>query len=69
MVCNLVFFQYISIALNFAYSKNKLYKTLDYCSRDMINFDFLEMSLGIVSLRHFVYDFSRKMLLMLHFIN
>ena len=27
----------------------------------MLNFEFLEMSLGIVSLPNFVYDFSRKM--------
>ena len=26
----------------------------------MLNFDFLEKGLRIVSLRHFVYDFSRK---------
>ena len=30
----------------------------------MLNFDFLEMGLGIVSLPHLVYDFSRKMFLM-----
>ena len=53
-----------SIALNLAYNKNKLYKTLDYCSRDMLNFDFLEKTLGIVSPSHFVYGFSRKMFLM-----
>ena len=29
----------------------------------MLNFDFLEKGLGIVSLLHFVYDFSRKMFL------
>ena len=27
----------------------------------MLNFDFLEKGLGIVSPTHFVYDFSRKM--------
>ena len=27
----------------------------------MLNFDFLEKGQGIVSLPHFVYDFSRKM--------
>ena len=31
----------------------------------MLNFGFLEKGLGIVSLPHFVYDFSRKILLML----
>ena len=29
----------------------------------MLNFDFVEKGLGVVSLPHFVYDFSRKMLL------
>ena len=28
--CSATYFQYISIALNLAYNKNKLYKTLDY---------------------------------------
>ena len=31
----------------------------------MLNFDFLEKSLGIVSPSHFVYDFSTKVCLML----
>ena len=35
----------------------------------MLNFDFLEKAPGIVSPPHFVYDFSRKMLLMLYSIN
>ena len=30
----------ILIALNLTYNKNKLHKTLDYGSRDMLNFDF-----------------------------
>ena len=30
----------------------------------MLNFDFLEKSLGIVSAPHFVYEFSRNMFLM-----
>ena len=47
------------MVLNLAYSKSKLYKTLGYCSRDMLNFDFLEKGLGRVSSPHFVYDFSR----------
>ena len=64
-----VYFQYISIALNLAYNKNKLNKTLEYWSRDTLNFDFLEKGLGIVSTPHFVYDFSRKIFLMLYFIN
>ena len=45
-------------------SKNKLYKTLN--TKDMINFDFLEKSREIVSPLHFVYDFSRKMFLILY---
>ena len=32
----------------------------------MLDFDFLEKSLGIVSSPHFVHDFSRKMFLMLY---
>ena len=52
-----------------AYNKNKLYKTLDYRSRDMLNFGFLEKGLGIVSSSHFVNDFSREMFLLLYPIN
>ena len=53
----------VSIVPNLAYNKNKLYKTLDYWSRDILNFEFFEQCLGIVSPSHFVYDFSRKMFL------
>ena len=63
VVCSLVSIDFdISIALNLSYKKKKikLYETLDYCSRDMLNFDILENGLGIVSPRHFVHDFSRK---------
>ena len=35
----------------------------------MLNFDFAEKILGLVSRAHFVYGFSRKMFLMLHSIN
>ena len=35
----------------------------------MLNFDFLEKGQGIVSPPHFVYDFSRKMFLVLDSIN
>ena len=62
-------FQYISIALNLPYNKNKLYKSLDYWFGAMLNFNFSEKSLGLVSSPHFVYDFSRELLLMLHSIN
>ena len=62
-------FQYISIALNLEYNKNKLHKTLDYWIKDMLNFNFSGKSLGIVSPPNFVYDFSGKMFLMIHSIN
>ena len=35
----------------------------------MLNFDFLDMGLGIVSPAHFVYNFLTKMFLMLYSIN
>ena len=35
----------------------------------MLNFNFSETGLGLVSLPHFVYDSSRKMFVVLHFIN
>ena len=35
----------------------------------MLNFDFLEKDLGIVSPLHLLYDFSRRMFLMLYSIN
>ena len=35
----------------------------------MLNFDFLEKGLGIVSPRNFVYEFSTKVFLMLYSIN
>ena len=41
----------------------------DYWSRDMLNFNFSEKGLGLVSPPHFVYGFSRKMFLLLHTIN
>ena len=63
------YFQYISTFLNLAYNKTKLYKTLDYWSRDMFKFDFLEKGLGIFSSSHFVYDISRNTFLKLHSIN
>ena len=52
-------FHYISIALKVAYNRNNW-------SRDMLNFDFLDKSLGVNSPAHFVYDFSTKMFLMLY---
>ena len=35
----------------------------------MLNFEFLEKGAGIVSPLHFMYDFLRKMFLMLYSIN
>ena len=45
------------------------YKTVDYWSRDIQNFDFLENDLGIDSPSHFVYDLSLKMFVALYSIN
>ena len=67
MVCSLI--SLISIALIFACNRSKLFKILHYCSRDMLNFDFLDKGLRIVSPAHFVYDFSTKMFLMLYSMN
>ena len=61
--------QYISIALNLEYNKNKLYKTLDYWSRNMLSFNFPGKGLGLVSPSDFVYDFPRKIFLMLYSIS
>ena len=58
-----------SIALKFAYNRNKPFKTLHYWSRNMLNFDILDKGLGIVSPSHFVYNFSTKMYLVLYSIN
>ena len=55
-----VCFHYVSIALKLAYSRNKLFKTLPYWSRDILNFEFLDKGLGIVSPAHFVYDFPTR---------
>ena len=50
----------ISIFLKLANNGNKLHTNLDYWSRDIFNFDFLEKGLGIVSSPHFVCDFPKK---------
>ena len=63
------YFQSLSIVLNLTNNWNKIYKTLEYCFRDILNFDFWEKGLGIVSLPYFVYDFSRNVFLMLYSIN
>ena len=57
------------VSIHFDSPQNKLHKTLDYWSGDMVNFDFLENCLGIVSPPHFAYDFSKKNVQMLCSIN
>ena len=61
------YFQYISIVLNLSYKE--ILRNAEKWSREMLNFDFLEKGLGIVSPPHFEYDFSTKMFLMLYSIN
>ena len=61
VVCSLVLIYFNSPEL----AISKLYKTLDYSSRDVLNFNFSEKGLGLVSTPHFVYDFSKKMFLIL----
>ena len=68
MSYNLVSLSFDSPQISMQQNKT-LYKTLDYRSRDKLNFYFLEKSLGIVSPPHFVYEFSKKMFLMLYSIN
>ena len=63
LVCSL-----ISLCFNSPIKINCI-KLQDYWSRDIINFDFLEKGLGIVSPPYFVYDFSTKVFLMLYSIN
>ena len=48
------------------YIKKKLHKCSDGQSRDMLNFEFVEKGLGLVSPPHVVYDFSRQLFLMLY---
>ena len=56
------------MVLNLTYDEDKLYETLEYWSRDMLNFDFLEKDLWIISPPYFVYDL-KKMFLMFYSIN
>ena len=67
MICNLVSIYFNSTQLGMQWKK--LYKTLDYSSSDMLNFDFSEKGLGLVFPPHFVYDFLSKMFLMLYSIS
>ena len=62
-------FHYVLMALKLAYNKNKQLKTLHYWSRDILNFEFLDKGLGLVSPPHFVYTFSPKMYLKLYSVN
>ena len=62
-------FHNILKALKLVYNRNKLFKTLHYWSRNMLNFEFLDRVFVMVSPVHLVYDFSRKMFLMLYSIN
>ena len=48
------------IDLKFTYSKKKLHTSLDYWSRYILNFDFLEIGLGTVFLGYFVDGFSQS---------
>ena len=66
MVCSLISMHFGSPQIDI---QSKLYKTLDYWSRDMLNFGFLEKGLEKVSPPQNVYHFSRKMILMLYDIN
>ena len=68
MVCSSVLIYFDSPQFRIQLKK-KLYKTLDYCSRDMFNLNFTEKGLGLVSPPHFVYNFSRKMFLILYSTN
>ena len=68
----LIFNIFCSIVLNLRCNKYKLYKRLDYCYRDMLNFDFLGKGFGksvSTIFSYFVYNFSRKMCLIFYFIN
>ena len=59
----------VSIMTVFNLENNCDNKTLEYWSRDILNLNLLEKGLGIVSLSHFVYNFSRKKFIMLYSIN
>ena len=67
MICNLVSITFDSPQLG--KQLKQMYKTLEYRSRDILNFHFLEKGLEIVFLPHFVHDFPSKMFLMSYSIN
>ena len=68
MACSLISVYFDGLHLGIQ-KRKKLYATLDYWSRDTLNFDVLKKGLGIVPLPHFVYGFWQIMFLMLYFIN
>ena len=49
--------------------QNKICKTLEYWSRYMLNFNFLEKAQWIISPPHFVHDFSKMMFVRVYSIN
>ena len=71
VVCSLVsiYVDRTQLKNNKIINKKNLYKTLDYWFKDMLSFNSSEKCPGLVSLPHFVYDFSRKLFLLLHSIN
>ena len=62
--CSLVSIYFDSPQRGIQYTK--LYKTSGFWSRDVLNFSFLEKSLGVVSPPCFVYEFSTKMFLVFY---
>ena len=67
MICGLVSIHFDSPQLRI--KEIKLCKILGYFSGDILNFNFREKGLGLVTPPYLVYDFSRKMFLMLYSIN
>ena len=65
VLCSLVSIYFDSLQLGLQKKKKNLSETLANWSRDMLNFHFSEKGLGVVSAQEFVYDFWRKMFLML----
>ena len=66
--CSAAQFRYLLIALTLHTTKTNRIRH-QIIDPEIFNFDFLENGLGIVSPPNFVYDFSRKMFLMLWYIN
>ena len=66
MVCSLISLYFDSPQI---IMQQKQIKTLHHSSRDILNFHFADKIMRIISLTHFLYDFSTKMLLMLYSIN